>query len=484
MTFRLIEKYKKIPVQVKASFWFLICSFLQKGISVITTPVFTRLLSTVEYGQYSVFNSWLNIVSVFVTLNLSWGVYTQGLVKFDKDKNIFTSSLQGLTVLLVAGWTVIYLVAHAWWNSIFSLTTVQMLAMLVMIWASAVFSFWSSEQRVLYKYRALILITIAVSLAKPIIGIFFVINANDKVTARIMGIVLVEIVAYFWLFIAQMRRGKKFFSAKYWKYALTFNIPLVPHYLSLTVLNGADRIMISDMVGNAESGIYSLAYSLAQIMTLFNTALMNTISPWIYQKIKAKHVEEISNIAYPTLIGIAVVNLVLIALAPEVVIIFAPSSYYSAIYAIPPIAMSVYFTYMYDLLAKFAFYYEKTKFVMIASVVGAVLNVILNYLFIPLFGYIAAAYTTLVCYIVFCIAHYVFMNRVCDVFCGGIRPYEIKKILIITLIFLACGFILLITYAYPAARYSLIAMMLIIVLLKRKTITSALKKLAGIRRAK
>ena len=83
---KLLVKYRSIPVQVKASLWFLICAFLQKGISFITTPIFTRLLSTSEYGQYNVFNSWMNIIIVIVTLNLFSGVYTRGLVKFEKDR--------------------------------------------------------------------------------------------------------------------------------------------------------------------------------------------------------------------------------------------------------------------------------------------------------------------------------------------------------------------------------------------------------------
>ena len=114
-----------MSAQVKASIWFLICSFLQKGISSITVPIFTRLLDTAEYGNYNVFNSWLGIVTVIVTLNLSAGVYTQGLVKFDKEKNIFMSSVPGLMTAMVALWTVIYLLFHNFWNSIFSLTTVQ-----------------------------------------------------------------------------------------------------------------------------------------------------------------------------------------------------------------------------------------------------------------------------------------------------------------------------------------------------------------------
>ena len=90
----MIEKYKKLPKPAKASLWFLICSFLQKGISTITTPIFTRLLSTAEYGNYSVFNSWLGIVSIVVTLDLFAGVYTQGLVKFDDKRNQSLATIQ------------------------------------------------------------------------------------------------------------------------------------------------------------------------------------------------------------------------------------------------------------------------------------------------------------------------------------------------------------------------------------------------------
>lgn len=374
------NKYRSFPVQIKASFWFLLCSFMQKGISTITTPIFTRLLSTTEYGNYNVFNSWLGIVTIFVSLNLSWGVYGQGLVKFEKERKEFSSSLQGLTFLLVFMWTIFYLCARDFWNRLFSLSTVQMLAMLVMIWATSVFNFWSAEQRVEYKYKLLVVLTIVVSIAKPIIGIFFVIHAEDKVTARILGLVLVELIAYIWLFVIQMYRGKRFFIKKFWIHALTFNIPLIPHYLSQTVLNSADRIMIKNLVNESSAGIYSLAYSISLLMTLFNNALGQTISPWLYKKIKENKIKDISNVAYASLVVVGSCNILLIAFAPEAVAVFAPSTYYEAIWVIPPVAMSVYFMFAYDLFAKFEFYYEKTRWIALATVCGAILNIILNYI--------------------------------------------------------------------------------------------------------
>ena len=65
----LKNKFLDIPQSVKVSIILLICGILQRGISVITTPIFTRLLNTSEYGQYSLYTSWSTILIIFITLN-------------------------------------------------------------------------------------------------------------------------------------------------------------------------------------------------------------------------------------------------------------------------------------------------------------------------------------------------------------------------------------------------------------------------------
>ena len=156
----MIDKYKNMPVHIRASFWFLVCAFLQKGISVLTTPIFTRLLSTDEYGRFSVFNSWLSILAVFVSMNLYSGVYVQGLVKFEDSKRQFSSAMQGLSLVLTIGWVIIYLLFRDFWNELLSLTTVQMISMFLLIWTTAVFQFWAVEQRVELKYQRLVVLTL------------------------------------------------------------------------------------------------------------------------------------------------------------------------------------------------------------------------------------------------------------------------------------------------------------------------------------
>ena len=479
---KIFEKYHSLSLQVKAALWFLICSFLQKGISTITTPIFTRLLTTTEYGKFNVFNSWLGIITIFVTLRMYQGSYTQGLVKYEEKRNQYASSMQGLTITLCVIWTGIYLLFKSIINRMLSLTTIQMLAMLVMIWATAVFGYWAAEQRVVLKYKELVYLTIIVSLAKPLLGVILVRAATDKVTARILGLAIVEVVGYAWIFFLQLYRGKKFYDAMFWKRAIILNSPLILHYLSMTVLSSSDRIMISKMVSDDKSGIYSLAYQISQVMTLFSNALNQTITPWIYEKIKKDKAREITGIAYVCLFIVAGANLLLILIGPEVVRFFSPPSYHEAIWVIPPVALSVVFMFYYDLFVKYEFYYEKTHYIMVASTVGAGINVILNFFCIKAFGYIAAAYTTLFCYILYAVAHYVAMINICKRYSSGYNPFEAKNIIIISVLFILIGFMLMATYTNNIVRYGLVITTVIILMIFRNALKKQIFHLVNIRK--
>ncbi|MBR6332415.1 MAG: oligosaccharide flippase family protein, partial [Dehalococcoidales bacterium] len=248
---RLKAKYQSLPLIVRASLWFIFCSFMQKGITLLTTPIFTRLMSTAEYGQFSVFNSWYSIVEVFVSLELSKGVYSQGIVKFSEDQKVFSSTFQGLNFALLLFWTIIYWLFRGFFNQLLKLTTVQMLCMLAMIWACAAYALWATEKQTNFNYRSVVIVTLLTSILKPLVGILLVLKAADKVTARIFGLMLVEVIAYSGLCIVQILRGKKLFSKKYWIYAISFNIPLIPHYLSQIVLDTSDRIMIDNLVSSS-----------------------------------------------------------------------------------------------------------------------------------------------------------------------------------------------------------------------------------------
>ena len=474
---RLISKYNKMSVQIRASIWFFICSFLQKAISAITTPIFTRLMTSQEFGAFNVFLSWQSILSIFLSLNLCYGLYTAGLVKFERDRVSFVTALQGLTITLICSWTGVYLCFHTFFNGLFSLSTIEMICLIGTVWTTTIYCFWAAEERVNYNYRKLVIATLIVSVIKPVVGITLVIFADDKVTARIIGILVVELLGFGWMFFSQVRRGGALFSKVYWKYALVLGIPLVPHYLAQTVLNSSDRIMISRIVDDSSAGIYSLAYSVAMIMNLFNTALNQSIGPWVYQKLKERNERDIEAVLLPTVLFIAVVNLSLIVFAPEVIRIFAPAEYYEAIWTMPPVVMSVYYIYLYSLFSFAEFYYEKTTYIAIATVISAALNIVLNYFAIERFGYIAAGYTTLICFMLYSCGHYCVMKYIQSTVLDGSQILSGKKLMLISLLFTAAGLLISLTYNYPLIRSGIIVVLIIACVIFREHITAFIKQL-------
>ena len=467
MVHKLLGKYRSIPQQAKASLWFVICGFLQKAISLLTTPIFSRLLTTEEYGGFNVFTTWESIIIILASLNLASGVYLRGLVKFENDNDEFTASLHSLYLLNACIVFVIYLVFSDFWNTIFKLPTLYVVLMFVDVFVVVAFYFWSARQRVNFLYRKLVFVTITNAIVKPVSGIIGILVSSDHLFARIITMVGADVLVFGYFFLAVFFKKGKIISTKYWKYALAYNLPLIPHYLSQIVLNQSDRLMINSMVGAGAAGIYSLAYNAAAIMIIINQSILNSYNPWMYKKIKEGQYERIRTVSLQLLVIVGGVNLLLIVLAPEAIAILAPASYYDAIWVVPPVSMSVFFMFMYSLFSNFEFYYEKTKIMMIASVAGAALNILLNYIFIEKYGYLAAGYTTLVCYLCYCVAHYLAMNYILKKELKGMKIYNMRLIALVSLIFVIIGFGMMFMYNHRVIRLSFVGVGVIFMYLFR-----------------
>ena len=92
----MISKYKNKWTQMspaaKASIVLIFAKFFQKGLSMITGPIFTRIMPIDQYGIVSTFASWQSILYIIATLNLSQGVFNNGMLEFKKDRNNFIFS--------------------------------------------------------------------------------------------------------------------------------------------------------------------------------------------------------------------------------------------------------------------------------------------------------------------------------------------------------------------------------------------------------
>ena len=113
---------------------------------------------------------------------------------------------------------------------------------------------------------------------------------------------------------------------------------------------------------------------------------------------------------------------------------------------------------------------------------GAGINVILNFFCIKAFGYIAAAYTTLFCYILYAVAHYVAMINICKRYSSGYNPFEAKNIIIISVLFILIGFMLMATYTNNIVRYGLVITTVIILMIFRNALKKQIFHLVNIRK--
>lgn len=470
-----INKYKNMSAEKKSIIWYTICNIFQKGISVITIPIITRLLTSAEYGAYSVFISWRDIFIIFATLNLYCGVFTKILVDNQDKQDLCTSSLQGLGYFTSAVFAAIYFSFKNQINELLGVNTLMMVCMILYFFFYPSFSLWCTKQRVNNKYISMVTATMIVSFLTPTLSIILLMTTNMKTDAVVIGNSLIYIIAGIIFSIINISRGKKLFNKEYWAFSLKYNIPLIPHYLAIFVLGQSDRIMIKYFCGESEAGIYSLAYQISNMMNIVYNAINSAFIPKAYKHMKAGELDTLNRNTIKVLYLTCIMTFVPILIAPECVLIMGGKEYMEAIYILPPVCISVFVTFCYSFFCNVEFYFSKTKSIMLASTISAIINITLNALFIPKFGYIAAGYTTLIGYLFLFIFHYVLSVKIAKKEFN--RPiYDGKKFFAIVFGVIALSIVMLATYKYNVIRFILLGILLLLIFIFRKSIIAIFKK--------
>lgn len=305
-------------------------------------------------------------------------------------------------------------------------------------------------------------------------------HTTYKAEARVLSYVFVQVCIGLIFYILNIKKGRTLFDREYWKYALMLNAPLIPHYLSASVLNQSDRIMINNMIGTGEAAIYSVAYNVASMMTILTTAIKNTYTPFMYKSLKSRNYQEIEFSSNMLVTFVGAMTLVAILLGPEIIAVFASKAYYDAIWVIPPVACAIFFKFLYPMFSTVEFYYEKTSFILLASCISAGTNIVLNYVFIHIFGYYAAGYTTLICYMLYSFSHYVFQKKVFmkkESESGVKRVFDIKYIVTLSIFLLLAMVGITFLYKYYLPRYLLCLLILAVVIAKKDTFIKIAKSM-------
>ena len=471
---------KNASLEVKASTAYMICSVLQQAIAIITIPLFTRILTTEEYGISTVYATTMALFIIFTTLQLSYGSFPKAMIKFENDRDGYIASVNGITTLLTVIYLLIYIVCKPIFDRYIGLPAVLMILMAFEMLGQNAVSLWMGKKRFDYEYKPVVKVTIIKIVAVTVISIIAVFVLPNPGVWKVGTAAIVASLIGIVFYAESIKKGHRIYNKEYWKYALSFNIPLIPYYLSQMIFNQSDKLMINAMIDRSAAAKYGVTYSLAIVLTFVINAVNNSFVPWIYRKIKADKAKDINNVMLMLSAVIAGLLLLIIALAPEIILVMSGRKYMEAVYVVPPVAMSLLLLFYAQLFINIEFYYEEKKRLVIASIIAALVNIVLNYFFIKRFGFIAAAYTTLFSYIVFALSNHYSMRKTAEK--NSLNPDEVVSIKMLGglfLVFCACGFVLMALYEYVWVRLVLIVLAVIAVILFKDYWLPVLKQISN-----
>ena len=467
----LLNKFKTMPENLKATLVFAIASFATSGINYITTPIFTRLLSGAEYGTVAVYNSWYAIVRVFASMTLIFpGILNVGLYDHSENRWKYLSSMLGITTLCSAVLGVLYGIFPGAFQSLLGLDHSLMVLMVLSCFALPATTFWTMKQRYEYRYQVTFFVSVGSAVLAQAVSVAAVMAAReDLAQVRLWSAGLVNMAVGLVLFGYILKQGRTFVDLPLWKKTFLVALPLIPHYLGGELLSSMDKIMIDALVGKAEAGIYSLAAILSAIGILLWRALTVMFNPFVNAKLGTREFGRIRETVKPLMLVVGVMCVIAALAAPEIIRVLGTEEYLAGVYVVPPVAAGIFIHAMYDTFAAVSFFHKKSTRIMTATLTAAAVNLVCNYVFIKQFGYIAAGYTTLLSSLVLTAMHYRNARL--------IEPEEIydPRFSLLSVALVTAGCLLCnLLYPFPLVRYVLVGALLVFLLTRRKAIIGML----------
>lgn len=400
---------KKIDSK-KASLFYLIGTLFNKGIGFITVPIFTRILTVEDYGIVTTYNSWVSILMVFMSLALYMSVRLS-FIDYKEKTNDFLSTI--LLFTMIYG-SIISLIVYAVALIVpMEMSSIVVLLCMLQSLGSALIEDISQFLMMKYRYRFRTMIMVLPNLISTIVAIYIIkyIISTGLYLGRIVPTSLITFLIGLGLSIFFLLKGKIALNKEYLSFGLKVSLPLVLHGIALNILSQSDRTMITMIRNITETGIYGLIYNFSMIATVITTAFEGIWVPFFIRKMNDKRYADIDAMVtkYIELMTIAMIGMTL--MGTEVVKLLATEPYWEGITIIPPIVLSNYLIFIYSLYVNVEHYYKKTIFISINTIIAAFSNIIMNYFFITWWGYVGAAYSTLISYGISLVLHYIYARR-------------------------------------------------------------------------
>lgn len=375
-------------------------SFATKLLSFLMVPLYTSVLTTEEYGTYDVFSTTVSVLLPILTLNIQEGVLRYALDKSADRKAIVTVgvrwTLVGITLVGIGLFV-------ALWTGLFTMGQRYALYFFLMFFSQAL------SGLVLFYVRGIDLITdlsiSSVIASVVIIGfnlLFLLVfrwGLDGYFLANIIG-PLVQ-VAYLLVrthMLGDIRPDRRYQSET--RLLISYSVPLIANSIAWWVTSVSDRYVVIFFCGLAANGIYSVASKIPSILTVFQTIFSQA---WTLSVVKDYDPDDKDGFFANTY---AAYNCVLTLVCSVIIVadkalarFLYANDFYAAWQYVPWLTIAIIFGALSNYVGGFFTAVKDSRGFAQSSVAGAVTNVALNLVLVPLVGPMGAAVSTAICYV-------------------------------------------------------------------------------------
>lgn len=258
------------------------------------------------------------------------------------------------------------------------------------------------------------LINITASLSMIGLNIFFVAGLKMGAAALILSSAIIQgLQLVLYLFLGRTRLSIHYYDNQMIKKMLKFALPLIPIAIVGWILNLSDRYILLWYHGETEVGIYGIAARFSAALAVFSNAVYMAYTTFAFDKQEDSNAQQqYSRILNAFFFMLGAVCFTVSIFSKEIIFLMTSKAYWSA-YLLLPCILFGQLAYGINTIVGYGISFaRKTQYMLIATTCGAGLNIILNFIFIPEYGMVAAAATTLISYVLMVTLSYIFSQRV------------------------------------------------------------------------
>ena len=385
----------------------MIAGAMTKMIGIISTPIFTRLLSGEEYGSYTLYMSYLGLATTIAAASISAQVLYRGFEKYkgEEDGFSYTALVIGESFSLLLSLILIFSA------SITGLEPDMIFALSLQLATDTVLNLTFAKYRYKYSYKRITYINLFTASLSPLIAVALTVGAGVGYKGRVYSLLVVSIIAAAPLAVSTVRHGIEKFDKKKASYIIKNSFPLIPNAASTALNAEIDKLMISAYLGATALAKYSIAHTLGLGLGFLVTSLNSALYPWVIRKLSSGKTEQLVPLISLILTSLGALVMVLNSFVPEIFGLLAPTEYGSAKYASIPLALCAIPSFATSFITTCIVYAEKSPYTTVSAATSALTSLLSSAILIPNLAYVGAGISLLLSHVIALFVNYILLYR-------------------------------------------------------------------------